>query len=120
MHLVAVYGSLKKDYHNHVYLKGADLLGTFKTEPVYTLVSLGSYPALKRGGKTEITYELYNVKRDSQLKDIYALEGYHGTPGHPNNWYDVDKIKTPHGEAELFVMGADKYPNAQIIESGNW
>lgn len=118
--LFAVYGSLRKGFHNHGYVRGTKFLGTFKTKPIYTLVSLGSYPAVKRGGDTAIEYELYETDNESVIRSIHGLEGYSGKRGASSNWYDTDPIETKFGEAEMFVMGEDAYPKALVIESGVW
>ena len=118
--LFAVYGSLKKGFHNHAYVRGAKLLGTYKTDPIYTLVSLGSYPAVKRGGNTSIEYELYETDNESIIKSVHNLEGYSGVRGSSRNWYDTDPIQTKFGEAEMFVMNKEAYPNALVVENGVW
>lgn len=63
MHLLWVYGSLKKGFcRNEVLLKERHL-GTAFTVPYYQLHNLGSYPGLIAGGNN-IFGELYEVSED--------------------------------------------------------
>lgn len=121
--LVFVYGTLKSTHGNYRhYLQGkSKFLGNFETPPEYTLFD-GGFPIVERQGNTSIKGEVYAVRDKHVLYDIYSLEGYSGKPtkdgGH--NWYDTDKIKTPYGEAEIFVMDKGKSNRTKIVESGNW
>jgi gamma-glutamylaminecyclotransferase len=113
---IFVYGTLKKGYHNHGYLEGSTFLGFAKTEPIYTMHSNKYYPIVQRRGTTPISGEVYKVE-EKALPAIFALEGYTGTKGHPDNWYDTDVIETEFGKASIFVMG--KIPNGtSVVESG--
>jgi gamma-glutamylcyclotransferase (GGCT)/AIG2-like uncharacterized protein YtfP len=56
-----VYGSLKRGFHNHSALAGAELVSECRTAPHYRLFDLGAYPALCEGGASSITGELYLV-----------------------------------------------------------
>ena len=76
--LVAVYGSLMQGLHNHTYLEDSKLKGTFVTEPIYTLIDLGSYPGLYENGTTSINMEVYEVDEHT-LANLDILEGYDET-----------------------------------------
>lgn len=115
-HLLACYGTLKSGFYNNYIIETGKLIGTFKTEPLYTMVSLGSYPALRRNGNNSITYELWEVD-DITLKRVYQLEGYKGKG--ESNWYDIDVIDTPHGKAKMFVMDSVKDGRIEI-KDGVW
>jgi gamma-glutamylcyclotransferase (GGCT)/AIG2-like uncharacterized protein YtfP len=119
--LVAVYGTLKKGYGNHRRIDSptTKFIGEIKTPPIYTLYD-GGYPAIEREGNTSIHCELYEVNDSQVLKQVYDLEGYSGTPGKHNDFYDVDKIPTPYGEAEIFVMPKGHSGRTKIIENGKW
>lgn len=115
--LIAVYGSLKQGFFNHSLLENSKFLGTFKTNPEYTMYSLYSFPAIIKGGNTSIHVEIYEIDLNT-LKAIYILEGYSGIRNSPENWYDTLELDTPFGKAEMFYMkGKIK---GLIIESGNW
>lgn len=120
--LFAVYGTLKEKYGNHRILRnqdGVEFKGNFVTEPKYTMFSLGGFPAVCPEGKTSITCELYEVKNPEVISRVYSLEGYTGVQDHPNNWYDVEKIETPHGEASMFIF-KDSPKNCSVVENGIW
>lgn len=101
--LVAVYGSLKKGYGNHDLIAHSECLGTFKTEPEFTMYSLGGFPAIIKEGKTSITYELYKVDSQTQHR-LNRLEGFI-EKDHPQNFYNTLTINTPHGEALIYTFG---------------
>lgn len=118
--LFCVYGTLKKKYGNHRLLHhdGVEFKGEFKTEPKFTMVSCGGFPAVHCEGNTAIDCELYEVTNPDVINNIYRLEGCTGKQGHPNNWYDIEYVDTPHGQASMFVFrGAIRRP---IVESGKW
>jgi gamma-glutamylcyclotransferase (GGCT)/AIG2-like uncharacterized protein YtfP len=54
-----VYGSLLFGEIHNARLGGSRLLGEARTEPRYTLVDLGPYPALLDEGTTSVSGELY-------------------------------------------------------------
>jgi len=115
--LVAVYGSLRQDMGNHRLLENANYLGEFKTEPVFSLYSLGGYPGLKENGKTSITMEVYEVTPE-QARRVDALEGYNPESSN-NTFYDKIFIDTPYGKAGTYIY----VPNTNrltLVESGDW
>lgn len=116
--LVAVYGSLRKEMGNHErYLGNANYLGEFKTEPIFSLYSLGGYPGLKQNGNTSIIMEVYEVTPE-EARRVDALEGY--TPGSNDNWfYDKIMIETPYGTAGTYIY-VPKTDHLELVESGDW
>lgn len=118
--VLAVYGTLKRHYHNNRLLqhKGVTFLGEFKTEPRFTMVSCGGFPAVHCTGNTSIQCELYKVKDADVLRNVFRLEGFTGIKDDPGNWYNVEEIKTPHGKALMFVFPGE--PERTIIQTGNW
>lgn len=96
--LIAVYGTLKKGYGNHLLLTNAVYVDDAKTYSTYPLVIHGSgLPFLvdKPGSGKKVTVELYLVNQ-TELKRIDLLEG------HPN-WYERKKrrVTTTNGEVLL-------------------
>jgi gamma-glutamylcyclotransferase (GGCT)/AIG2-like uncharacterized protein YtfP len=114
--LVSVYGSLRKGMGNDHYLTHAKFLGTFTTEPEYSLYSLGGYPGLKQEGTTPVVMEVYEVDA-LEASRIDGLEGY--SQDRPATFYDKIKINTPYGEASTYVY-VDEIPASQLVESGDW
>lgn len=118
--IFAVYGTLKQAYGNHRLLRTAESLGTFQTKPEYTLFD-GGFPVVERNGETSIHCELYKTEDPNVIQNVFDLEGCSSqTKGHPDNWYDIDLIDTPHGEAIIFVMDKGRSRRTEVVESGNW
>lgn len=100
-----VYGTLKKGFHNHIFLKDCKMTGHLKLKH-YALVDLGhGFPYMIESTKHEWVYgEVYEVNR-AILKKIDLLEGvpYHyqrqnmllDTPGGKpiNTYYYVSNLK---------------------------
>jgi gamma-glutamylcyclotransferase (GGCT)/AIG2-like uncharacterized protein YtfP len=108
-----VYGSLLFGEIHNARLGGSRLLGEALTEPRYTLVDLGPYPALLDGGTTSVTGEIYEVAADV-LAALDALEG------HPDEYRRVP-IRLLSGEsAEAYVLPRAKAPFMRVIASGSW
>ena len=70
-----VYGTLMRGEPNHHYLAQSRFLGEARTEPAYTLVSLGAFPTMVPGGQTSVVGELYETDRRTLLA-IDRLEGH--------------------------------------------
>lgn len=117
--LVATYGTLRQNQHNHWRLKNKSVkfLGTFNTDPKYTMHSLGEFPFITEKGNTSIVMEVYEVSEDIK-KSLDRLEGYYGE-NNTNNLYDLSKVTTPFGEAFVYVINKRFYNNP-IIKSGDW
>jgi gamma-glutamylaminecyclotransferase len=76
-HLVFVYGSLKKGFHNHRLLSSgqAKFLGDAQSiAPEYAMLDLGSFPGLIEGTQ-RVTGELYEVD-DHTFHRLDSLEGH--------------------------------------------
>ena len=113
--LIAVYGSLRKNCGNDHYLKTAEYLGEFKTEPMFSLYSLGGYPGLKEGGNTSVVMEVYAVD-ETVAKRVDQLEGYE--EGRPATFYDKINIETPYGTAGVYTY-VNPIPEDRLVESGD-
>lgn len=114
--LIAVYGSLKNGFHNHPIIEKSNYLGTFNTEPIFSLYNLGSYPGLKQNGNTSVIMEVYEVD-DQTANSVDLLEGYN--PNRVSTFYDKIQIETPYGIASTYIY----VPNVsedRLVESGNW
>jgi gamma-glutamylcyclotransferase (GGCT)/AIG2-like uncharacterized protein YtfP len=122
--LFCVYGTLKRGYGNYNGLLNRDdveFLGTFETEPRFTMVSWGGFPAVHCEGDTSIKCEIFATSNRSVINSVNRLEGYTGTPdkeGGKHNWYDVEPIETPYGTALMFVHRGPV--TKRIVKDGNW
>lgn len=117
--LILVYGTLKKNKSNHRFLSNAIFLDNFITPAKYTLYD-GGFPVVEREGNTSIHCELYEVNDVETVKRLHSLEGFTGIQYHKDNWYDIDIIETPYGEAIMYVQNKNQSGRAKTIESGVW
>lgn len=72
-HLVFVYGTLKKGFSNHHFLKDQEYLG--KAEIKGTMISLRHFPGVCLVGNDDILGEVYEIN-DETLKRLDHLEGH--------------------------------------------
>jgi gamma-glutamylaminecyclotransferase len=108
-----VYGTLLSGEGNHRVLRGARLLGMRRTEPRYTLVSLGAFPALLQGGTSSIAGEVYEVD-DATLAAVDRLEG------HPH-LYRRTAVSLLGGErVDGYVLARARRDRPPVIKSGDW
>lgn len=108
--LVYVYGSLKNGYYNHGLLLDSTFMGTHITDNKYTLLNLGSYPAVITRGTTAIHGEIYRIS-ESTLSTLDKLEDYPA-------FYDRILIATPFGNAWMYTLQKNKHH--PFISSGIW
>lgn len=110
---VFVYGTLLAGESNHRQLEGARLLAVRRTEPRYTLVDLGAFPALMEGGTTAITGEVYDV--DDEL--LRALDRFEGVP----TLYRRTRIRLLGGESvDGYLLARPRAKRYPLIASGDW
>lgn len=119
INLVAVYGSLRKSMHNHHILMNSKFIGTFDSEPIYTMYSVGgSYPAIIEGGSTSVLMEIYQVDEAVQ-KRLDQLEGYDEQYEDSDNYYSRTILNTPYGIAYLYLFN-DEIKGYKKVDSGDW
>ena len=110
---IFVYGTLLSGEGNHRHLRGARPLAVRRTEPRYTLVSLGPYPALLNGGTTSVTGEVYDIDGDL----LSALDRFEGVP----RLYRRTQIRLLGGESVAGYLLARPRPKSYpVIASGDW
>lgn len=76
MHLIFVYGTLKRRGSNHHYLAGQTFLGQARTVPGYSLFDLGNYPGMvaQTGVRDGVSGEVWSVDAEC-LDRLDKLEG---------------------------------------------
>lgn len=116
---VCVYGTLRRGEHNYkrILENSSIYLGTYQTDPHFTMYDNIGFPIVITKGTTSIVYEVYEVD-ENVLQSLNRLEGCTGIPGHPENWYDLINIETPVGKGVMYVMHKEK--DLQIIKNGDW
>jgi len=116
MKRIFVYGSLREGFGNWRYfLHGnSTKLGNCVVEGNYAMHSFGGFPAVKHTNvnPTHIVGEVYEVS-DVVYQDIEHLESY-------PSFYDREKVDTPWGEADMYIILNDELSDKPIIESGDW
>lgn len=110
-HLVFVYGTLLAGEANHHLLAGAELLGPHRTEPCFTMLALGAYPGVVRGGSTALAGEIYRIN-DKSLERLDLLEDY-------PRLYDRTRIPSSYGRAWIYLFRG-RISGRAVIRSGDW
>jgi gamma-glutamylcyclotransferase (GGCT)/AIG2-like uncharacterized protein YtfP len=116
---VAVYGSLRRDFHNHRIIEHSKFLGMTRTDPEYTMLSLGSFPAVIEGGDTSILVEIYEVDPET-FASLDILEGY--SPEKKSAFYSRKLVEFPEfGACWMYYIdgGAEGFSNTRV-PSGDW
>lgn len=123
---VFVYGTLKKNGYNHHLLGDYEFLGEATTTELFTMVKLGTFPALLPSGHTPIIGECYQVTPVvSEHLDMLELPyGYEGK----DVWVKIHKtgsllkvryyVAGPVLTQELQLAIEEKH--IEVIDSGYW
>ena len=77
---IFVYGTLKKDYHNHYIIENETYIGkgTLKKENRFKMVSMGAFPAIVPatvGEAKDIEGEIWDICENG-FKKVDLLEGF--------------------------------------------
>ena len=109
---VFVYGTLRRGQTAHHLLAGARFIGTAWTERKYTLLDMGTYPALVSGGETAVLGEIYEIDAGA----LAELDRYEGAP----DLYQ--RVLTTIGAHEVFVylLCAEHGSNRPKLRHGDW
>lgn len=107
-----VYGTLRRGETNHYLLGNATLLGVHRTNPRYTMLDLGWYPAVIDNGQTAIVGEVYSLSK-AQLPGLDMLEDY------PNT-YTRQLITSAYGSAWMYLYRHAVAAGTPVIPSGDW
>lgn len=120
---IAVYGTLRKGEGNHHLLKDSELIGTFESEPIYSMYTGGGFPVLSENGKTSIIYEVYKVVDYLIMERLHNLEGCNGyIDDQKNSWYTLKEIKTPlEHTCYIYIQNdIEKDDRLKLIVNGDW
>lgn len=112
---VFVYGTLMRGQRNHDFIEDSEFLYEKKTKPLYSLYSLGAYPAMAGGGEISVSGEVFLLTK-KDLKRIDCLEG------HPK-YYERKQIELEDGEiVDTYLMPEKKIHQHDgiLIRPGNW
>jgi gamma-glutamylcyclotransferase (GGCT)/AIG2-like uncharacterized protein YtfP len=110
---IFAYGTLQRGEINHRLLDGSRFLGEAATEPEFTLINMGAFPAMVEDGTTAVKGEVYQVDA-STLAELDHLEG------HPV-FYRRRMITLADGRhAIAYVMPPERAAGRPVIEHGDW
>ncbi len=112
--LVAVYGTLKKGFHNNSLLRGSTYIGKGVTQKKYPMVAQGIPYLIEDEGKGfNVDVQLYAVS-DSTLDSLDSLEG------HPT-WYQRKEIEVVIGgktwTAWIYFNIKEKVNGREMLQS---
>lgn len=111
--LLFVYGTLMRGESAHALLgPTARFIAEAYTEPRFTLLDMGEYPALVEGGTTAVRGELHEI--DGELLD--ALDRYEDVP----ELYERRTLRLGDRNALAYVMHAHLGLGLGAIASGDW
>jgi gamma-glutamylaminecyclotransferase len=111
--LLFVYGTLMRGESAHALLgPTARFVGEAQTEPRFTLLDMGMYPALIEGGTTAVRGELYEI--DGAL--VPGLDQYEDVP----ELYGRRSLVLAGYTALAYVLHAKLAKGINPIASGDW
>jgi len=111
---IAVYGSLKKGFHNNHMMdpRGFRYVGTFVTADRYHMASAGRFPIVFKAPATHlIEVEMYRVLDVAYLSQLDRLEG------HPQ-WYKRQPVRII-GMPEAWMYLQEELPKGGHLKYQN-
>lgn len=112
---VAVYGTLKKGYHNnHVLGTSPEYIGSAQVQD-YALMCMGQFPAAFRFLDRAITVEVWDI-------DASAIDACDQLEGVGTGWYKREEILTKWGKAFMYTRPPihDLMTGQMWFPSGQW
>ncbi len=124
-----VYGTLRKDFINHFYLKSSIYLGEAKTHEKFLMHCHGKIPFVsEKYPISQITGEVYEVDESTlsaidHLESCYPIDN-HANEFNPRSWY-IRKEVTVHllndnRELKVWMYVNEKENQHSIISTGNY
>lgn len=110
--LVFVYGTLRRGERAHRLLQDAPCVAEGVTEPRFTLVDLGVYPALVEGGDTAVAGEVYAVDPET----LVELDRYEEAP----EVYRRAVIRVSGRDVFAYLLPAQLATGYPHLPHGNW
>ena len=121
LYRVAVYGTLMEGCVRHNLLRSSVPIGTFQTEPIYSMYSIGlpkssnSWPYIIKNGNTSISMEVYEFTDEDILKILDSVEQV------DNGLFARSIIDTPYGKSFIYTRKEKRMGISDIkILSGSW
>lgn len=116
MTYVAVYGSLKKGFHNHYYLRNSEYVGS-STVGGFDMYSHGPYPMIVHGAaKKRVHVEVYEVDENT-MNRLDCLEGYPSFYDRCIRHISIDGVLYP---CWIYFGTLDQVNRKNLVADGNW
>lgn len=106
-----VYGSLKRGFPNHHWMRGARFVKEARTAPHYGLGELAGYPVLCRDGVQSIHGELFTVD-DPHCATLDRFEG--------RSYARAEIVLSDGSRAEAYVVEPDVRALARALHTDEW
>lgn len=114
--IVAVYGSLKRNFYNHHFLEVDDTLFLADAQVSgFSMYSLGSYPMIVKGNGI-VSVELYDVSRET-FSRLDRLEGFPTFYG--RSLVTAETLHCPV-EAWIYFGKQEQVRGCKRVSSGVW
>lgn len=111
--ILFVYGTLMRGQTAHALLgPTARFIAEARTEPRFTLLDMGQYPALVEGGTTAVHGELFEIDADL----LEALDRYEDVP----ELYARRPVEVAGHSAIAYVLHPELAGGVGVIASGDW
>jgi gamma-glutamylcyclotransferase (GGCT)/AIG2-like uncharacterized protein YtfP len=111
--LLFVYGTLLRGEESHALLEGSRLVREVKTAPKYSLVDLGTYPGMVKGGDVAISGELFVLEIPTLAKvDVHE--------GHPVLFKRQEVELDDGSHAHAYLLDLDQVRGRRRIRGGSW
>lgn len=110
--MLFAYGTLMRGEPAHGLLGDARWIVDAHTEPAFTLLNMGEYPALLEGGSTRVAGEIYEI--DASL--LEALDRYEEAPA----VYARRVLRIGAYDALAYVLKLEHAAQRVVIASGDW
>ncbi|WP_377891095.1 gamma-glutamylcyclotransferase [Alkalihalobacillus sp. R86527] len=120
MHVVFVYGTLRKGESNHHVIEGATLLEEYSWTSGELYDTGAGYPAMFESSESVVYGEIYKVN-DTILSRIDVLEGFQ--VGRTANLYErvIQTVQSKGNQYDAITYIMKTRPSSfQRIDSGNW
>lgn len=115
---IGVYGTLRIGQRANYMMKNTTLVGTFTEELPFTMVDLGSFPALLDSEEPKkATFEVYDMQ-DDDAATLRQLDNYEGYPA----FYDRKAVKISNGMEVwfYFMKRSETAYHGEVIKDGDW
>ncbi len=110
---IFLYGTLRSGEAYAGEMHGLRYLGDAWTQPIYSLVDCGAWPAMVEDGTTAIYGELY----EADAAQVEVLDRFEGVP---HLYLQIQVALADGSTAVGYVMPANRVVGKAVIPGGDW